>query len=198
MGKFSSFAIALYDASSETIRIPYLHEEGVLHEIPAFPMGEGLISIVLRTRKPLLLSENVGDQSNALGAKVALPPARSWLGAPMLYAGEVIGAIIVQDIRQEHRFDEDDQNLLSTLATQVAVVVHNARLLESTQRKAAQERYLNEITARIRRAPDIQSILKTTAEELGTALGVQHAHIRLEAAGRTRPAEPVPQTEAER
>ena len=128
MGEFSSFAIALYDAASETIRIPYLHEEGVLLEIPAFPMGEGLTSIVLRTRKPLLMSENVEEQSNALGAKVAGPPALSWLGVPMLYAGEVIGAIIVQDIHQEGRFDENDQTLLSTLAAQVAVVVRNARL----------------------------------------------------------------------
>ncbi len=116
----------------------------------------------------------------------------------MLYAGEVIGAIIVQDIHQEHRFDEEDQNLLSTLAAQIAVVVRNARLLESTQRRAAQERYLNEITARIRRAPDIQSILKTTAEELGAALGVQQAQIRLEAGGPASTPQQTSQTEAER
>jgi GAF domain-containing protein/HAMP domain-containing protein len=198
MGRFSSFAIALYDAASEMIRIPYLHEEGELLEIPPFPMGEGLTSIVLRTRKPLLLAENVEEQSNALGAKVAGPPARSWLGVPMLYAGEAIGAIIVQDIRQEHRFDEGDQNLLSTLAMQVAVVVRNARLLESTQRRAAQERYLNEITARIRRAPDIQSILKTTAEELGAALAVQRAQVRIGAIEPAKTAQPTSQTEAER
>lgn len=198
MGRFSSFAIALYDAPTETIRIPYLLEEGVLLEIPPFPMGKGLTSIVLRTRKPLLLVENVEEQSNALGAIVAGPPAESWLGVPMLYSGEVIGAIIVQDIRQEHRFDEEDQNLLSTLAAQVAVVVHNSRLLESTQRRAAQERYLNEITARIRRAPDIQSILKTTAEELGVALAVQHAQIRLGATGPVIRPPQTSQTEAGR
>jgi GAF domain-containing protein len=198
MGQISSFAIALYDTASDTIRVPYLHEEGALMEIPAFPMGEGLTSIVLRTRKPLLLVENVEEQTNALGVISAGPPARSWLGVPMLYAGEVIGAIIVQDIHQEHRFNEEDQNLLSTLAAQIAVVVRNARLLESTQRRAAQERYLNEITARIRRAPDIQSILKTTAEELGTALGVQQAQIRLEAGGQASSPQQTSRTEAER
>jgi GAF domain len=198
MGKFSSFAIALYEAASETIRVPYLHEEGVMLEIPPFPMGEGLTSIVLRTRKPLLLKENVEEQSNALGAKVAGPPALSWLGVPMLYAGEVIGAIIVQDIHQEHRFNEDDLHLLSTLAAQVSVVVRNARLLESTQRRAAQERYLNEINSRIRRAPDIQAILKTTVNELGTALGVQQARIRLGADRPVPPPRQTSQSEAER
>lgn len=179
MGKLSSLAIALFDSANQTIRIPYLFEEGALLQIPAFPMGEGLTSIVLRTRKPLLLVENVEQQSLALGAKVAGSPALSWLGVPMIYAGDAIGAIIIQDVRQEHRFDEDDQNLLSTLAAQVAVVVRNARLLETAQQRAEQERYLNQITTRIRRAPDIQAILKTTAEELGAALAVQHASVRL-------------------
>jgi GAF domain-containing protein len=198
LGRLSSFAIALYDAASETIRIPYLYEEGALLEIPPFPMGEGLTSIVLRTRKPLLLVENVEEQTNALGAIPAGAPAKSWLGVPMLYAGEAIGAIIVQDIRQEHRFDEEDRNLLVTLAAQIAVVVRNARLLESTERRVMQERYLNEITARIRRAPDIQSILKTTADELGAALAVQNARIRLEASGPTMTPQQTSQTEAER
>ncbi len=198
MGKFSSFAIALFDAPSGMIQIPYIVEEGIMLDIPPFPMGKGLTSIVLRNRKPLLLVENVEAQTKALGAVEVGPPAMSWLGVPMLYAGEIIGAIIVQDIRQEHRFSESDQDLLTTLAAQVAVVVRNARLLESTQRRASQERYLNEIIGRIRRAPDIQSILKTTADELGAALAVQQARIRI---GASAPGETAPQTtqpEAER
>ena len=71
-------------------------------------------------------------------------------------------------------------------------------LLESTQRRAAQERYLNEITSRIRRAPDIQSILKTTVDELGAALAVSQARIRLEASQQTITPGQTTQSEAER
>ncbi len=156
-----------------------MYEEGHQLEIAPFPLGEGLTSIIVRTRKPLLLTDNVEEQSLALGAKIQGQPAKSWLGAPMLYSGDVVGAIIVQDIQQEKRFNEDDQRLLMALASQVAVVVHNARLLDETRQQALQERFLNEITAKIRRSPDIQSILKTTANELGAALGVRRAHIRI-------------------
>jgi GAF domain-containing protein len=179
LGDLGSFAIALYEAEAETIRIPYMIEEGSRLEVAPFPLGEGLTSILVRSGKPLLLREDVEAQSKALGAKVLGEPAKSWLGAPMLYSGEVIGAIILQDILHAGRFNEDDQRLLSALASEVAVVVHNARLLETSRSQARQERAINEITAKIRRSSDIQTILKSTAVELGSALGVQKAHIRL-------------------
>jgi len=91
----------------------------------------------------------------------------------------VIGVIIVQDIHQEHRFDQEDERLLSTLATQVAVVVRNASLLEKSSRQARQERLINEINAKIRQSVDIQSILNTTATELGQALGASRLHIQV-------------------
>ena len=194
IGELNSFAIAFYDGKAGTIAIPYMVEEGRTIEIAPFPLGEGLTSILVKTRKPLLLVDDVEAQSKALGAKVQGAPAKSWLGVPMIYSGEVIGAIIVQDINQEKRFSEQDERLLSALASQVAVVVRNARLLEASRLQAQHEHLLNEITAKIRRSPDIQSILKTTASELGTALGVRRAYIRLGVEPEARTVE----TEAER
>ncbi|MCZ7551653.1 MAG: GAF domain-containing protein [Anaerolineales bacterium] len=184
MGEMGPFAIALYEPETSAgqpamIDIPYMYEEGHQLEIAPFPLGEGLTSILINTRKSLLLSENVGERLQELGAKIQGDPAKSWLGVPMIYSGEVIGAIIVQDTQREQRFDVEDEHLLNTLAPQVAVVVRNARLLETTSRQAQQEHILNEITDKIRRAPDIDSILKTTATELGAALGVERASIRL-------------------
>jgi GAF domain-containing protein/HAMP domain-containing protein len=180
MGSIDSFAIALYDSKTDMIRIPYMVEEERFIEIPPFALGTGLSSIVIRTRKPLLLVEDVVRRSEELGAVVVGEPAKSWLGVPLTYMNEVMGLIIVQDTQQEHRFGEEDQRLLSTLATQIAVVLRNASLLETSRRLAYQERLINEISARIRRSVDIQTILRTTAEELGTALGAQRTHIQID------------------
>jgi GAF domain-containing protein len=84
---------------------------------------------------------------------------------------------VVQDLEQEGRFDEDDQRLLTTLASQVAVAIRNARLLEATYRLAARERKLYEITKRIRSAPDIPGIMQMTAKELSQILGARRAVI---------------------
>jgi GAF domain-containing protein len=142
-------------------------------------LGEDLTSIVIFKRRPLLLSEEVEAKARTLGVWAAGLSARSWLGVPMLFGGEAIGAIILQDNQHERRFNEDHEHLLSTLAAQAAVVVRNAWLQETTRYRAEQDRLLNEITSKIRRSVDIQTILKTTANELGEALGAQRAHIEI-------------------
>jgi GAF domain-containing protein/HAMP domain-containing protein len=179
MGELNSFAIALYDKESDTIRIPYMVEEGQMLDIEPFPLGEGLTSLVVHDRRPLMLVEDAEDQARTLGAKTIGVPAKSWLGVPMLFAGEVIGVVIAQDIAQEHRFDEADLRLFTTIAAQAAIVVRNARLLESSRKQAELERTVNEISAKIRRSTNVQNILQTTADELGIALGARRANIKL-------------------
>ena len=179
MGAISSFAIALYARETDTIAIPYMVEEGQPLEIPDFPLGEGLTSIVIRRRQPLLLAENVAEQIQNLGAKTIGEAARSWLGVPLMLADEPIGAIIVQDVKNEGRFTIEDQRLLVTLASQLAIFIRNTQLLEATRLQARQEHLINAITAQISSSIDMQEILTITASQLGAALGAQRAHARL-------------------
>jgi GAF domain-containing protein len=174
-----SFAVATYDAQTDTIEVPYLFEGDQLRSVERFPAGEGLTSIIIRTRQPMLLVDDTERKTRQLGAKIVGRPAKSWLGVPLLMAGEAIGAIILQDLEREGRFDEDDQRLLTTLASQVAVAIRNARLLESTYRQAARERRLYEITKKIRSSPDIPGIMQSTAQELSKILGTRRAAIEL-------------------
>ena len=68
-------------------------------------------------------------------------PAASYLGVPIPAGGEIIGVISVQSDRQENRFTDADQRLLSTVASAVGVAIHNARLFEEARkaRTAAEE-----------------------------------------------------------
>lgn len=180
MGDIASFAIVLYDATSQMLRIPYMVSSGNRQVIPPFPLGEGLSSIVIRSGQPLLIAKDSGERARQLGAKIVGGTfAKSWLGVPLNMSGQTIGLIIVQDTQNEGRFNEEDQRLLSLIASQVAVVVRNARLIEDARRQAEGERLLNTITAKIRRAVDIPNILQTTASELGLALQVGKAHMEI-------------------
>jgi GAF domain-containing protein/HAMP domain-containing protein len=179
MGELNSFAVALYDKDNNMISIPYMSEAGQMLNIDPFPLGEGLTSVVVRNRRPLMLVNDVENQAKVLGAKTIGGPAKSWLGVPMLFGGEVIGVIIAQDVNREYRFNEDDQRLFSTIAAQVAIVVRHAMLLEDSRRHADLERTINEITAKIQRSTNIQDILQTTADELGVTLGARRAQIKL-------------------
>lgn len=169
------FYIARFDPDSQMITIPYMTEGEQQLRVDPFPLGEGLTSRLILSRQPLLLTEDVESRAQALGAKGS--KSKSWLGVPMLVAGQPTGALVVQDGEFENRFDEDDERLLSTLAGQIALALRNASLLENSRKQAQSERKLFEITNKIRRSTDIRTILQTTATELGTALHANRARV---------------------
>jgi GAF domain-containing protein/HAMP domain-containing protein len=171
--------VALYDPQKKTIQLPYMYENQQKISVGPIPLGEGLTSIVIRSRQPLLLRDLSQEKLNELGAKVVGEPPKSWLGIPMLVGGEVTGAIVVQDVEVKDRFTDADLRLLSTLAGQVAGSIHNVMLLNQTRLSAERERKLHEVASRIRNSASIQSILETSAVELGRALGARRASIQV-------------------
>jgi GAF domain-containing protein len=159
--------IATYEPETNLIEIPYAYEENQILSIPPFEMGDGLTSILIKSRKPLLLVEDTEKKA-------------AELGAPLLLGGEPIGAIIVQDLENEHRFDDEDQKLLTTLSSQVAVTLRNARLLYDASTKAKFEQDAIEITNMLWSATDVESIMQTALEQLGKKLHASTGFIQLE------------------
>lgn len=172
-------AITLYDPDTDTISIPYAYEAGEKINLPPFPLGQGLTSVLIRTQQPLMLVEDTEQRAIALGAKIAGAPAKSWLGVPLIVSNQVQGAIIVQDTVHEHRFDMDDLRLLTTLAAQVAITIRNVHLFQEVGERADRERMSAEISARIWSSPDIENIARTALEELCFSLRASHGSIHL-------------------
>ena len=80
-----SFMVALYDEKSDTISIPYSQELGQFLSIDPFPLGEGLTSILLRTRQPLMLVEDTEKQAAELGAKIQPADLANHFGAEIFF-----------------------------------------------------------------------------------------------------------------
>ncbi len=182
--------VALVDPVQQQVSFPYAAERGSQISLPTVPLGEGLTSLVIQSRQPILLARDVERQAQRLGARIVGAVSQSWLGVPMMIGDEVLGALIVQDTEREGRFTEDDAALLSTIAGQVAIALQNARLLEQVRRTARRERLIHEIGVQIRRAPDMQSVLETATVALGRALHASRAAVELrppEPAGATSP-----------
>jgi GAF domain-containing protein len=171
--------IAVYDPASDQVSIPFISKGGEITRLESTPLGEGLISVVVRSKQPLLLTEDVEKSAAALGAKVVGRVPRSWLGVPMLVAEEILGVMVVQDYESEHRFTDDDTALLFTIASQVAAAVENSRLLDQIRRSERRQRLIHEITAKVRRAADMDTILTTAARELSLELNANRASARL-------------------
>ncbi len=95
-------------------------------------VGEvGIVGWVTKLGKPRIALD-VGLDAIHFG-NPDLPDTRSEMALPLMVADRTIGALDVQST-QASAFDEEDVALLATLADQVAIAIHNARLYEQTQR----------------------------------------------------------------
>lgn len=170
---------AFYDSVTGELARPYVSQGGEETDVPPAPLGDDLVSYVVRSQTPLLLSGELAGQAAQLGVHLGEADLRSWLGVPMMVGQDVVGAIAVEDRQQENRFTDDDSALLSTIASQVAAGLQNARLLEQVQRAARRERLIHEIATKVRRSGDFRSILETTTRELSRALNASRASVSL-------------------
>lgn len=174
-----AFVGALYDEKTASINIPYLYEDGKVRSVEAFPMGEGLTSILLRSKKPLLLNDNFQEQAEALGAKIDGRPARSWMGVPMLADNQAIGAIIVQDLEIEKAFTQEQMDLLFNLASQVAKIIFNARLLDYSLGQIDKIQTAAEIARDISSALNLDELLLKAVNLIHERFNFYHASIFL-------------------
>ncbi|HSL42762.1 MAG TPA: GAF domain-containing protein [Anaerolineales bacterium] len=173
------FVIALYDQRTNSIHIPYLYEDNTFSSIDTFPLGEGLTSILIRTREPLMLVEDTEKRAVAMGAKIAGKPAMSWLGVPLLARGEAIGALIIQDLEHEHSFDAHDLSFMVSVANQISGAIHNVRLINESKQTALQFETAAEIARDISSSLDLDELLQKAVQLIRSRFDFYHAAVFL-------------------
>ncbi|MCZ2121753.1 MAG: GAF domain-containing protein [Anaerolineales bacterium] len=89
-----------------------------------------------------------------------LPETHAEMAIPMIVAGQVIGVFDVQS-ETENRFTSEDANIFTTLASQVAIALQNARLYQEQAATVAQLRELDRLKS---------SFLANMSHELRTPL----------------------------
>jgi GAF domain-containing protein len=174
-----NLAIALYDENTQSIRIPYLFEDGIVSSLESFPLGEGLTSIIIRTKQPLILVRNVEEQAEALGAKTVGKPAKSWLGVPLIVNQKAIGSIILQDLENENAFSNSDLLRLTTIAQQVAGFVFAAGIIDDMHSQLLQVQTATEIAREISSALNLDELLLKAVDLICDRFNFYHAAIFL-------------------
>lgn len=101
------------------------------------------------------------------------------LVAPVVVQNESIGQLAVE-MPAQRALSTDEQNLLAAVAQQLAQKVETLRLFEETQQRATREQLARQIADKVRASRDIESALKTAAEELSKALGAARTIVDLQ------------------
>jgi GAF domain-containing protein len=115
----------------------------------------------------------------------ASPSGRSRDGgavlAPISVRGELVGVLGLQREGDPRSWSEDELSLVEAVVERMGSVAENLRLLDETQRREADERAIREIAERMRRAPDMDALIRLTVQEVASAVGVSDAFLQLRA-----------------
>jgi GAF domain-containing protein/HAMP domain-containing protein len=122
-------------------------------------------------RATLLYAKNKDEEGNGHTPPEADRPRNrgAVLSLPVKLRGEVIGSVDVRSPDNE-RWDQDELDVVTAIIERAAIAMENARLLAESQKRAAKERTIGEISAKISAQSDIDQLLKTAAQELNRTL----------------------------
>jgi len=165
-----AFFIALYDAANNELEFKVNIDKGVRESSYKQPLGIGLTTNVVMSKKPILIRDFEKEKEHLLYAKLwgSMDLPASWLGVPILFGGQVVGVISVQ-MYTPNAYSIFEQELLSTIADEVAVSIANSRLYAAERRRASR---LTEITrlgielTSIRNEKTMLKTLVTTAAKI--------------------------------
>ncbi len=138
--------------------------------------GRGLVGQAANTGE-LVMVPDVSQVANWLPNPL-LPDTKSEAAVPIIYRAEVLGVLDVQQ-NSVNGLNEEDAKILQSIASQVAIALHNARLHEEVQARIDRETTINEINRRIRSAGDIDTVLRVAAREIGLAINAQKTSVQL-------------------
>jgi len=161
--------IALFDHSKQEISFPIYTMDGERKSVATRAFGNGITEYVLRTKAPLFLPRNVAEELTAREIASIGRPARSFLGVPMLSGDKAIGVIAIQDYDRENAYEPNHVELLSTIASQVASAIENARLYDEARKRADEFAALHETTKDLSALHDLPELLRTVVDR-ATAL----------------------------
>ncbi|MFB3896513.1 MAG: ATP-binding protein [bacterium] len=97
------------------------------------PIGKGIAGQVAETGQPILVRDIEKDPRFRRKSKKKYQ-TKSFLSVPLLVKNEVIGVLNVNDRIDNYSFSQEDFELLTILASQVAVAIENAKLYTETDR----------------------------------------------------------------
>lgn len=124
-----TYYVDLFDEVREILEVRILIDDRQRYPPHEIPLGEGLVSWVVRNQQPLFI-KHISAQMDTLPVKPIVlgkdKPSESWMGAPIILHQRVLGILALASYTP-NVFGEDDLALLINLAGQAAVALDNAQ-----------------------------------------------------------------------
>ncbi|HEX9918316.1 MAG TPA: response regulator, partial [Pyrinomonadaceae bacterium] len=125
-----NFFVALHDNQTGVLSMAFFVDQ--YDDAPQpHRLGRGRAAYVLRTGRPVLMTDELFNQLVELGEveAVGTPPA-SWLGIPLGTPSEIIGVLVVQHYADSEAFTAHNIEFMSSVGGQIALAIERKRTEE--------------------------------------------------------------------
>jgi GAF domain-containing protein/HAMP domain-containing protein len=102
------------------------------------------------------------------------------IAIPVKLRGQTLGVLNIKAPTKDRKWNQDEINLAQAISDRLALALDNARLLQDSQRRAAKEAKIGEVSAKISASINMKNVLQTAVEELGRALPGSEVVIQFE------------------
>ncbi|MGB0385646.1 MAG: GAF domain-containing protein [Ardenticatenaceae bacterium] len=138
--------------------------------------GEGAAGLFIEQSDPVLI-DNYARWNNR---SMQLPEQTGAVAAvPVIWQEQLLGAVSVVNLREQRRFDKNDERRLSLLANQAALTIDNIRLLSESQHAAKQLSTAAEVSRAASMQLDVKVMLMQAVNLIKEQFGHYHVQVFL-------------------
>jgi len=137
--RYAALGVLAQDGKSLATFVTSGIDEQQRAHIGELPQGRGLLGLVIREAKPIRTAD-IARHAAQCGFPPHHPLMHSFLGVPITLGRSVFGNLYLTEKIGAREFDAEDEGVAVLLATQAAVAIENARLMEEGERLLAQVR----------------------------------------------------------
>ena len=133
-------------------------EQAEREAIGDLPRGQGVLGLLMADPHPLRLTR-IQDHPSSVGFPEHHPQMTTFLGTPVRAKGRVFGNLYLTDKGGGLAFDDADEALLVTLASQAGVAIANAQNFSELQQRERWLQALHQTTSAILARGSVESLL---------------------------------------
>jgi sigma-B regulation protein RsbU (phosphoserine phosphatase) len=172
---YEIFGVLLFEGDGSFLKhrfsIGYPRE---LAESLRVPLGQGISGTAAATGHSVRVSDTLTDPRYIN----AIDNVRSELAVPLMLQGKCVGVLDIQSRHPEY-FTRGQQNILTMLASRLAVAIENARLFQRVRAQADTLLLLNEVSRETSSILDVEELLRRAAEQTKRVIDYQILSIML-------------------
>jgi sigma-B regulation protein RsbU (phosphoserine phosphatase) len=170
---YELFGVLMVDGNYLVHRFAIGYPAGLAENLRV-PIGQGITGTAAATGHSVRVSDVTVDPRYIN----AIDSVRSELAVPLMLRGKCTGVLDIQSRHLDY-FTTDQQNILTLLASRLAVAIENARLFQKVRTQAETLLLLNEVSREISSILDLEELLRRAAELVKRVIDYQILSIML-------------------